>query len=392
MLVVETIAQIRRAYFVQQKPIKAICRELRVSRKAVRKVVRSDATSFHYEREQQPRPKLGPWQDELERILAVNEAKPLRDRLTLIRIFEELRGQGYEGGYDAVRRYARGWCREHASLASPAFVPLSFAPGAAYQFDWSHEVVVINGVTTEVKVAHVRLCHSRMMFVRVYPRESQEMVFDAHDRAFAFFEGTCTRGIYDSKEDERTVRGTVIPTNKTAVDAIFVGKERAYKRRFLQMCSHFLVGPVACTPASGREKGQVEKQVGVVRGRFFIPRLRAKSYEELNAWLLTSALPMPRPMIILSSRSKRSGRCSRRSGRAWCPMPAASMASMRCRRRSPRPVSCASTTTNTQSPQAPSGGRSRSVPMPIASRSARTARSSASSCSIWSAISTNRLR
>ena len=72
-----------------------------------------------------------------------------------------------------------------------------FAPAEAYQFDWSHEIVVLNGVTTTVKVAHVRLCHSRMLFVRAYPRESQEMVFDAHDRAFAFFRGACVRGIPD---------------------------------------------------------------------------------------------------------------------------------------------------------------------------------------------------
>ena len=51
MLVVETIAKIRRAYFEQKKTIKAICRELHVSRKVVRKVIRSDATEFHYERE-----------------------------------------------------------------------------------------------------------------------------------------------------------------------------------------------------------------------------------------------------------------------------------------------------------------------------------------------------
>ena len=73
---------------------------------------------------------------------------------------------------------------------------------------------------------------------------------------------------------------------KTAVDTVFVGKERQYNRRFLQMCSHHLVEPVACTPAAGWEKGQVENQVGLVRERFFTPRLRVKSYEELNAWLL----------------------------------------------------------------------------------------------------------
>ena len=111
-----------------------------------------------------------------------------------------------------------------------------------------------------------------MLFVRAYPRETQEMVFDAHNRAFAFFRGTCTRGIYDNM--------------KTAVEAVFVGKHRQFNRRFLRMCGHYLVEPVACTPASGWEKGQVENQVGLVRERFFTPRLRVASYEELNAWLL----------------------------------------------------------------------------------------------------------
>ena len=78
MLVVETIGKIRRAYFVQGKPIKAICRELKVSRKVVRKVLRSGATSFEYEREVQPLPKIGPWKGDLERILTTNAAKPSR--------------------------------------------------------------------------------------------------------------------------------------------------------------------------------------------------------------------------------------------------------------------------------------------------------------------------
>jgi transposase len=272
MLVVETIAKIRRAFFREGKPIKAICRDLGVSRKVVRKVIRSGATEFRYEREVQPLPKIGRWSDELDQLLAANEGKPPRERLTLIRIFEELRGRGYEGGYDAVRRYARKWAKDHGQATAAAYVPLSFAPGEAYQFDWSHEIVLLNGVTVTVKAAHVRLCHSRMLFVRAYPRETQEMVFDAHDRAFAFFKGTCRRGIYDNM--------------KTAVETIFIGKNRLYNRRFLQMCSHYLVDPVACTPASGWEKGQVENQVGLVRERFFTPRLRFKTLDELNAWLL----------------------------------------------------------------------------------------------------------
>jgi uncharacterized protein YccT (UPF0319 family) len=50
-------------------------------------------------------------------------------------------------------------------------VPLTFHPGEAYQFNWNHETVVIDGAPTTVKVAHVRLCHSRMLFGRAYRRE-----------------------------------------------------------------------------------------------------------------------------------------------------------------------------------------------------------------------------
>jgi len=272
MLVVETIGRIRREHFVKGKSIKEIVRKLKVSRNTVRKVLRSGATAFEYGRQVQPRPKVGPWREDLDQMLAANEAKAPRERLTLIRIFEELCGLGYRGGYDAVRRYAKRWRVAHGAATAEAYVPLSFAAGEAYQFDWSHEVVLINGKTVTIKVAHVRLCHSRMLFVRAYPRETQEMVFDAHNRAFAFFKGACTRGIYDNV--------------KTAVEAVFIGKDRQFNRRFLRMCGHYLVDPTACTPASGWEKGQVENQVGLVRERFFTPRLRVASYDELNAWLL----------------------------------------------------------------------------------------------------------
>ncbi len=148
MLVVETIAKIRRLHLVEGRSIKSICRDLGLSRKVVRKVLRSGATEFRYERTRQPLPKLGPWQAELDRLLGENEARPARERLTLIRVFGALRGLGYAGGYDAVRRHARAWEGSRASAPVAAFVPLSFAPGEAYQFDWSHEAVLIGGDPT----------------------------------------------------------------------------------------------------------------------------------------------------------------------------------------------------------------------------------------------------
>ena len=183
------------------------------------------------------------------------------------------------GAVDAVRRHMREFERRRHPIAT-AFIPQSFAPGEAYQFDWSHEHVELGGIDQVVKVAHVRLCHSRAFFLVAYPRESQEMVFDAHARAFAFFGGVPRRGIYDNL--------------KPAVDAIFVGRERRYNRRFLVMCNHYLIEPTACTPAAGWEKGQVENQVGNVREWLFTPKLRCTDLAELNAHLAARCLQLAR--------------------------------------------------------------------------------------------------
>jgi hypothetical protein len=212
---------------------------------------------------------------------------------------------------------------------------------------------VLDGVTTIVKVAHVRLCHSRMMFVRAYPRETQEMVFDAHERAFAFFKGACGRGIYDNM--------------KTAVKAIFVGKDRQYNRAFLQMCSHHLVEPVACTPASGWEKGQVENQVGLVRERFFAPRLRFKSYDELNAWLLDKCLSWAKAHAHPERPEQTIWEVFEEERQSSFPIAAASTDSTPCRLQCRKPAWSSLTTTSTRSAPAPSVVRSTSTPTPIAS-------------------------
>ena len=250
MISLETTGKVRRDHFVHGKSIKQISRERGLSRNSVRKIVRSGETAtFSYERSDTPMPKLGAFVAQLDAMLEANEKRAKRDRYRLTRIFDDLRREGYEGGYDAVRRYAQRWRRQRNGGVSQAFVPLYFAPGEAFQFDWSHEWVVMDGVTTKVKVAHIRLCYSRMRFLIAYPRETQEMVFDAHDRAFAFFEGACSRGIYDSEACAAT--GSRPRRTSTAVDAILVGKERRFNRGFQRMCSHHLVEPTACSPAAG---------------------------------------------------------------------------------------------------------------------------------------------
>ena len=269
---VETIARIRFEHFQNCKGIKRIARELGVARDTVRKVLRSGATEFSYKREVQPQRKLGLWVEALTEILESEDKLPRRERRSTIRLFEELRGRGYDGAHDSVHRFVKAWRADRARTPAQAFIPLRFDPGEAYQFDWSHEGIELQSLPLTVKLAQMRLSYSRMPIVRAYPRETQEMVFDAHDKAFAFYGGVCRRGIYDNM--------------KTAVETVFVGRAREYNRRFLQLCSHHLVEPVACTPASGWEKGQVENQVGTIRDLLFRPKPKVKTLDELNAWLV----------------------------------------------------------------------------------------------------------
>jgi transposase len=272
MLIVETIAKIRRYHFVEGKGIKQICRELRLSRNTVRSVIRSGATEHSYTREKQALPKLGPYLERLCGLLGENQKRPKKRRMRAKGLYQILAGEGYEGGYDSVRRYAKKWLADYHGGNNGVFIPLEYPPGDAYQFDWSHEQVVLGGTVQTVKVAHFRLCHSRKFYVVAYLRESMEMVFDAHARAFAYFGGVCRQGIYDNMP--------------TAVDQVLRGKEREFNKRFQQMCSHYLVEPVACTPGSGWEKGQIEKQVQDVRQWLFVPKPRFADLEELNGWLV----------------------------------------------------------------------------------------------------------
>ena len=146
------------------------------------------------------------------------------------------------------------------------------------QFDFSHETVVLAGVEQKVKVAQFRLCRSRNSFVIAYYRETLEMILDAFTHALEFFSGIPKRVIIDNP--------------KTMVSKIFKGKERIYHPRFLAMLNHYLIEPVACTPAAGWEKGQVEKQVSTIRSNLFVPKLHFDSLEALNAYLHASCIKL----------------------------------------------------------------------------------------------------
>jgi transposase len=267
----DIIYEIRRRHLVQKQTITEIARDMGLSRPTVRKHLNT-VEEPKYVRKQTASPKLGQFEAQLTTWLEEETKLPRPRRRSGQRLYEGLQEVGYVGAYDSVQRFIKHWKSDNQGpKITEAFVPLQFQAGDACQFDWSQEQVELGGILQTIKVAHFRMAYSRQMFVVAYPREMQEMVLDAHSRAFTFFGGVPARLIYDNL--------------KTVVDAVYVGKARQFNRRFLTLANHYLFEPVACTPASGWEKGQVENQVGNVREWLFTPLARFASFVELNDWL-----------------------------------------------------------------------------------------------------------
>jgi len=282
VFIVESIAKIRRMYHVDGKAIRAIAKELNISKNTVKKVIRSNETKFQLAKYIKDKPVLGKHLEILNQLLEGNTKEPTRRRMTAKKLFEQLQASGYVGSYESVNLVVRVFRREHEAKGKQVFIPLNFEPGKAFQFDWGEEEISLSGVITRVKAARIKLCHSRYSLVVVYPNEQLEMVMAAHEEAFKFFAGCCENGIYDNM--------------KTLVTKILSGKDRILNQKFLQMASHYLFEPIACTPASGWEKGQVEKQVGDTRRNFFTPILKGETYEEINFKLREMSLNSSKTM------------------------------------------------------------------------------------------------
>jgi transposase len=265
---------IRRWHKREHVPIREISRRTGVSRNTIRKYLRSDAIEPKFQLPDRPS-KLDPYAEKLSSWLRREASRPRKQRRAVKQLYGDLVCLGYDGSYNRVAAFARAWEEECKRLQQTAgrgtFVPLAFAPGEAFQFDWSEDFAVVRGVRVKLQAAHFKLCYSRAFIVRAYLLQTHEMLFDAHNHAFRILGGVPRRGIYDNM--------------RTAVDKVGRGKERTVNARFLAMTSHYLFEAEFCNPASGWEKGQVEKNVQDARHRLWQAMPAFDSLDALNDWL-----------------------------------------------------------------------------------------------------------
>ena len=256
----ELLSVIRRWHYRDHFSIRERSRRAGLSRNTVRKYLRSDTVEPKFNIPDRPS-KLDPYADKLSQMLRQEAGKSRKQKRTTKQLHADLGALGYDGSYNRVAAFARDWKaarqQEQRTCGRGVFVPLAFLPGEAFQFDWSEDWAVIAGERTKLQVAHFKLSHSRAFFLRAYPQQTHEMLFDAHNHAFRVLGGVPRRGIYDNM--------------RTAVDKVGRGKERQVNARFSAMVSHFLFEAEFCNPASGWEKGQIEKTVQDARHRLWQP-------------------------------------------------------------------------------------------------------------------------
>ncbi|MCE7903950.1 MAG: IS21 family transposase [Gammaproteobacteria bacterium PRO9] len=274
MINVELLSVIRRWRLRDGMGIREIARRTGLSRPTIRKYLRSGDVSPKYPK-RVVQSKLSPFEATLSSWLQRESGRGRKHRRNLRQLYLDLVELGYRGSYDRVAAYARIWRHEQQvreqTTGLGSFVPLSFAPGEAFQFDWSEDWAIIGGERTKLQVAQFKLSYSRAFMLRAYLTQSHEMLFDAHNHALAALGGIPERGIYDNM--------------KTAVDKVGRGKARQVNVRFKAMVSHFLYEASFCNPAAGWEKGQIEKNVRDARRRIWQQAPRFSSLEALNLWL-----------------------------------------------------------------------------------------------------------
>jgi transposase len=268
------LSVIRRWHFREGMPIREIERRTGLSRNTIRKYLRAGAVEPKFKVPDRPS-NLDAFAEKLAAWLRVEGSKSRKQRRTAKQMHADLVSLGYAGSYGRVAAFVRAWKaeRQRDSQASGRgiFVPLVFAPGEAFQFDWSEDWAVLGGERTKLQVAHTKLSHSKAFIVRAYLLQTHEMLFDALTQAFRVLGGVPRRGIFDNM--------------RTAVDRIGSGKSRQVNARFAAMASHYLFEPEFCNPASGWEKGQIEKNVQDARRRLWQPLPSFPDLGALNTWL-----------------------------------------------------------------------------------------------------------
>lgn len=272
MLTMDQYEYIRSAHRVYGKKIREITRETGHSRNTVKKALQNECIGYSL-RQNQPYPSLGSHLGTIDKWLKSDKDNPKKQRHTGTRIYNRLKKEkGYQGASSTVLRYVK-IARQRIGVGSrQVFIPLDPPVGQEAEVDWGTCIAIIDGQRVKLKFLCIRSKFSGKHFVRCYPCERQQALFDAHVHAFSYFGGVFPVLIYDNLT--------------TAVQKVLLGKNRILQKEFIKFNAYYNFTSRFCTPGEGHEKGGVEGLVGYARRNYMVPIPQANTLEDLNSMLL----------------------------------------------------------------------------------------------------------
>ena len=136
------LSVIRRWHHRDQLSIREIARRTGLSRNTIRKYLRAGTAEPPFKVPERPS-RLDPFAERLALWLRREMARSRKQKRTVKQLHADLVSLGYNGSYNRVAAFARDWRedyrRQQHKSGRGTFVPLSFAPGEAFQFDWSED-------------------------------------------------------------------------------------------------------------------------------------------------------------------------------------------------------------------------------------------------------------
>lgn len=213
---------------------RAIARELGVSRNTIARALASDSPPKYARRKHPVNPDLAPFEEQIREMLFDKKFRGSR-------ILRELQKLGFEGSKSALYRYLEKLREDQASAR--ASMRFETPPGEQGQFDWSPYTIPLGTMLCRVVVFSLTLAYSRRKYLTASLAETQASVFEALEDGLWFFGGS-------PKE-------LVVDNHRTMVDRCKPNDFR-WNRLFLELCGHYRIQPVACTPRNPRAKGKVE--------------------------------------------------------------------------------------------------------------------------------------
>ena len=242
MIPYETYCRLRQLH--QEKGLKAaqIAAELELDLKTVDKWIQRP--NYQARKRAKRASKLDPFKS---RIVALLERHPY----TAQQLIQQLRPQGYTGGYSILKEFVR----QVRPRRHPAYLMLQFAPGECAQVDWgSFGSITVGSTRRRLSFFAMVLCHSRMMYVEFTLTEGMEQFLSCHQNALAFFGGV--------------PRKIMIDNLKVGVLRHPHGEKAVFHPRYLDLAAHYGFQPVACNVRKANEKGRVENAVGYIKKNF----------------------------------------------------------------------------------------------------------------------------